>query len=80
MNVIKFVFHIIVLNFFVVKNSFQNHRELGFLAIEFKNNPAKMNTSKLDYTYKTMNSEKYIDSIKPFSVFLFKDEPGIQVS
>lgn len=77
---IKLLFHIIVLISIVIKNSFQSHRELGFMSIELKNNPEKMNTSKLDYNYKTMNSEKYIESIKPFNVFLFKDGPGIQVS
>lgn len=80
MYVIKYIIHIIVLNIFVIDDSFQNHHELGYVSIELKNNPEKMNSSKLDFTYKTKNSEKYIDTIKPFSVFLFKDGPGIQVS
>ena len=80
MNVIKCVTHIIVLNILVIKDSFQNHHDLAYLSIELKNNPSKMNTTKLDFTYKTMNSEKYIETIKPFTIFLFKDGPGVQVS
>lgn len=80
MYVMKYIIQIIALTIFVIQDSFQSHHELGYVSIELKNNPEKMNTSKLGFTYKTMNSEKYINTIKPFTIFLYKDGPGIQVS